>query len=908
MIRPFIIFAALAWAPLAQGQPLTLDFLPPEVEARDMCVPSAPRPGTERIGAKTDEAELTDEERIRFLRRDIRNYMAEDADRYFDFVATLIDRRATLDDTFTPVDAIFAKIDLMVRAGRTEQLFSEGLIDALHARRGELTNTQLVELARFYGDGTGVVTDRALSQDLIREAAYGGNATALFEIARLEQAGTLVDGWDAPLDLTVTMAFGGILGAMDQGVCRRASRIAQAYLQGDVVRANPALAMAWFRFAADLGGAEAAWRVVEFHLNAEAATKDNEELRRYLRQAVRLGFTVDDDAASALLASGAVEAQELEDLLGFNYSQDGRRTRIAIPDLLQLDVVRPDKEVSEDSPYNIYLRELAALPTAPGRVFDQLAVEVLLRKGRWAGEAEALALLEEGTRRGDERAQRRLAGMLVRYRDDATTIARVDTLLADLIARFGTEAAMHDLDTLYRCQVNDAPRLDRAEPWAAAYRATGHGGIQISAPDLLALSPDRDPETLALIQSMALDRRVAMMAAHTQRVQSSGLPSQSAARYWAAAINRSHQALEEFAELEFDLATSPTERDLAVELMRRVALHNGVTTALELGMTLVEYNGRAPDIADQIEAQLTLAGNRGEGAAIRLLSRLQTNTRSEAEVFAQFADIIDARGDFLALMFAMPHVTPAKVDDYIDRAVSLMNCGTKDAAELADAYTIHNDAALAFHWQRIGLTFEGGHVLSKLRLSNSQVAYFDEGSAPDPVAQASRDLTEGDPAALLRLVQLTANPDLPTYDADAAIEHFLAAVQRSDEQGTAQLAALYRAADPAVRTGVDRRIDIAAVLTRAAQVGDAASAFELGMLLRDRAVTGADLGMSLNWLEVAAKQGHRDAMFEAAYAHGLGLGGASDADAAQDWLAQAETAGHPDAAAFARMLSLREEP
>src|SRR5690606_34146164 len=148
--------------------------------------------------------------------------------------------------------------------------------------------------------------DRAFAQELIREAAYGGNANALLEIARLAGQGALIEGWDAPLDLTVTMAFGGILGALDSGVCRRAERIAQAYLKGDVVKANPALALAWFRFAADMGRAESAWRVVEYHLNADAAQKDNIEMRRYLEQAVRRGISLSDDQQAVLVASGAV--------------------------------------------------------------------------------------------------------------------------------------------------------------------------------------------------------------------------------------------------------------------------------------------------------------------------------------------------------------------------------------------------------------------------------------------------------------------------------------------------------------------------------------------------------------------------------------------------------------------------
>ena len=335
-------------APMAQAQTVTLDFLPPVMEPRDICF-SAPRAAEpDDLEVEGSDTELTDLDRIRYLRRDISRHMAEDADGFFDFIDALITRQGELDPDFTPVDQVLARIDLWLRAGRLEGLREAGLIEDLRARVGEMTNNQRVTLARFYTEGLGVAQDRAFAQELIREAAYGGNARALLEIARLAQDGTLVEGWDAPLDLTVTMAFGGILGALDSGVCRRAEQIAQAYLKGDVVTRNPALAQAWFRFAADMGRAESAWRVVEYQLNADAAQKDNEALRRYLAQAVRLGIAVNDAQQAAIVGSGAISAEDLAAMLGFNHSEDGRRTVRAIAPHLPHDRPAPSKATGSD--------------------------------------------------------------------------------------------------------------------------------------------------------------------------------------------------------------------------------------------------------------------------------------------------------------------------------------------------------------------------------------------------------------------------------------------------------------------------------------------------------------------------------------------------------------------------------
>lgn len=915
MLRPhsrlaqpvFGLITALVLTPVAgfgQSGPITLDFLPPSIAPRDVCNILPELEGAEIPTLEGDDEELKDIDRVRFLRRDIRTHMAEDPIGFFEFIDALLVRRADIDEKFSEIDATFARIDLMLRAGREDTLREAGLIDGLRDAVPDMTSGQRVQLARLYTDGIGVTPDLAFAQVLLREAAYGGNALALLEIAQLENQGTLVEGWDAPLDLTITMAFGGILGTLDTGVCRRAERIAQEYINGDIVAANPALALAWFRFAADMGGADASWRLVEHHLNADAAEKDNVELRRYLEQAVRLGVSVDEGTAAKLVSSGAIDEPDLQTILGFNHSQDARRTSAAIAPLLELVVNIDELEPDEDGLYLQYLREIVQMPEAPGRVYDRLAGEIMIRKGRWAGEAEAMALLEQAVARGDGNAQHRLAQMLMRYRDEPAQVARAESLLMEVVSRHGMAQGMRSLDWLYRCQVNDAPRLTQADQWQAAYFASGHASVSISANDLLALSPDRSPEAIAKIQSLALDGRIQMVASQAQRMQANPLAAAATLRYWAQVVNRSDQTLEAFAELEFELATTPAERDLAIEIFRRIYLNNGVTTALDLAIALVEYNARDPQVADEIEHLLTMAGNRGEGGAIRLLSRLQADVRSEAEVYAQFADAIEARGDFLAMMFAIPHIAPTQVDDYIDRAVSLMNCGTKDADELGDAYAIRGDGALSHHWREVGLHFDGGHVLSKLRLSNRQVRWFDDGAAPDPVARALTDLAAGDPAARMRLVNLTADANLPTYDIEAAVTHVLAAVNGEDAADITNIARIYRSTSEELRAALDGKIDLNQILKTTAQSGDMDAAHALGLRLRDNAEGADDLTQSLEWLEAAAARGHRDAMYQVGYALGFGLGRPADLVGAVEWLNQAAGLGHSEAERLAKTLRI----
>ena len=876
--------------------PLTLTFLPPEMAPRDLCNrPAAAEPEVDET-VDGGREELTDPQRIEFLTADIRAWQRRDADLHFDFIDALITRRAEIDPDFAGIDETFARIELHVAAGRIAALDDSGMVAALAAQGEALGNGDRVALAQYYRMGLGVEQDRAHAQALILEAAYQGHAGALLEIAQLQRQGRLVEGWTAPLDLTVTMAFGGILGEMTPGICTRAERIAGEYLKGELVAFNPEVALAWRRFAADLGGADAAWRVVEHHLTAPDDRKDIAELRHYLRRAIGLGRGLSESEADNLAASGLIPPEELAAILGESV---GASPRSALLPWLELDIRVDGEDSDDDGPYLQYLREIARIDSAPGAVFTRLASEVEIREGRWAAEDEILALLEEATRRDDPQGMQDLAGRLVRYRDDPERLGRAEALLLETIDRHGMASSMARLDGLYRCQAPGAPRLSEAAFWAEAHAATSHGTLTVSATDLIALDRWKDPEAIARIQTQGLAGRPNALADQAQRVQSGGLLAPTALRFWADRLDNSDQALEAFAELQFELATSPAERAEAVEFFRRVYLNNGVTTALDLAIALIEDNGRDPAIAAEIEDLLTRAGNRGEGAAIRLLMRLQADRAPEAAIYAHFADVIEARGDFLALMVALPHLPDDRAADYVNRAVSLMNCGTKDVDELGDAHALRGEAEASWHWRQVGLAMEHGHVLSKLRLSDAQMAGFDTGAAPGPEQVAARVRTEGGEMAHRRLHLLAGDPDSAAYDPRAAAAELVAGVAAGDL--TWALSA-YHHATPELREIVAGEIDVVEMLREGAAGGDRQAAYELGMILRDTARDAGDLARSARWLELAATAGHDGVMVELGFALGLGLGVERDPVQALDWLDRAAAANHPRADGLARMI------
>lgn len=909
MTRLPLILAALLALPLpAAARTLDLAFLPPAVEPQDLCIPAAdePPPDDPNIGRGQDD--LTDALRLRFIIRDIRRLQAQDADRWFDFILTLIDWRARLDPRFTAIDAELARIDLYIDAGRLAQLRAEGRIDRLRAPGVKLDNAQKMAFAQFWLNGIGVDPDVPYAQSLIREAAYGGNPEALMSIARMDLRGEPMPQWDAPLDLTVTLAFGGMLGPMNAGICAHAERIAREYTDGEVVTPNPDIAYAWYRFAADLGGGQAAWRVVEYHLNAPAGRKDNAELVRYLKLAVARGITLDDAQVGAVKSAGAVDEAELTRILGFNHSADRTGGRASVIPYLQLSVNLDGEKADEQGPWLAYLRELAQLDTAPGFVFTALANETMVRRGRWAAEREAMDLLETAVLRDDAEGMQLLAEMLMRYRRDPGNVARAINLLTAAVERHALAPALRDLDRLYRCQVPDAPRLSEAGLWARYWRGSAGDTVDVSPGDLISLDPYKKPEMLAELQTQALDGRPASAAGFMERLQRDPLVTDGALRLWARRTNLSDKTMEEFARTGFAVAATSAERDLAVEFFRRVYLNNGVTSALDLSVALVEDSGRDPKVAQEIVRMLTQAGNRGEGNSIRLLSRVLAGQRPARDIYDEFAAVIEERGDFLALMFAIPFVDAANQQDYFERAVSVMACGTKDADELGDAATIMGNAELTDRWRRIGLVMDYGHVLSKLALSDAQMALYAKGRAPDAVEVQERNLAEGDEPARRNLFTLTADPDLPGYDPQAAAGHLLAILSSGRPDDAAWVIQTFRTAPPDLRAAVQAQTDMATVFRSAAERGDVTAMLELALILRAGAETADDLRNSARWLESAAKGGNVAAMAEYGRVLALGLGVAADRAMGLSWLDQAGQAGDAAAADLARALRVGTAP
>ena len=890
----------IALAVPAQAERLALSYLPPDLPPSNVCNadPETREEGELQDGdlevvAPGDES-LDNAERVRFLMRDIRALSAEGAAEWSGYIEALIDWRAEIDARFNDVDADFARAELLIKAGRIEALVERGVIAGIAAKADEITNNQRVALARYLRRGIGVEADPAAADALLVQAGFAGSSGALIAIVRRAMAGDPVVGWDLGLEETATLAFGGVVGQLNRGLCGRAERMARAYLSGDILERNEQLAYAWRVFAADMGGAQAAWRVVEHHLNGTAPRADHATLMHYLNQAIAGGVVVSAEDMEALVDSGSTTEAELREMLGRRLVAQGRSGRRSAANFFELqnnpivDGFAPESDLSR------YLGEALEIPDAPGVMYTRLAREVLVRQGRWAGEADARRLLEDAVARGDADAHVLLARLKSRYRDDVAEMNGAEQLLLAAVSRHAHAPAMQALDHHYRCRVADAPRVTDAGFWADQYRASGVAAVIVSSGDVAKMHAGLEPTTVARIQSDAVRNHAASKANLLQMLQSDPLISDETLRYWAARVGSSDSALEDFVIQEYDLAATPAARDRAIALFRRIYLDVGQSISLDLAVALVEHAGRDPEVATEVRGLLERSARRGEGAAIRLLQRL-TNA-DPREVFETYGAIIEQRGDFLAMMFASPFVPDETFGDYMNRAVSVMNCSSKDVAELADAYAARDMVDEAGRWLQVGLALEGGHVLSKLGLTDRQGNAFASGLPR--VVEGGVGPDEAARRAFLRV----SDPFERSFDVDEAAGLLIAILDGADSQARVWGLEQFGRVDERIQRAVTQRFDLAEAYEKAANEGEATAQFEYAMYLRRQAETPEDLTASAEWLLAAAEAGQAEAMTEYGFALGFGLGVEKDEKLALIWLQKAQGLGSLRARDLAHML------
>ncbi len=900
--------AALSFAlgTVAQAAPVALVFEPPQIDAQPICMPRDP---DEKLIARWSDWDGVSVEgwQTSNVERDLRRLMEIDPAEWSATALAAIDLLPSIDPGYDDTKKLLSRINLLVSAGRLDDLRDLRLVPTLMDSNAEQSPRLQKALSDFLRFGIGVEADPERGLQLLVAAGYGGNADALLELVSLQLAGKKVEGWDIAPDMAVTMAFGALVGQLDPQICDRVTRIAREYKNGDIVAADMGLSERWYRFAADLGDTNAAWKVAEFHLRSEAVVKDNAVLLKYLTMAADGGSDFAKVSLGRIYEIGALVPQDLERAAALYSEAAASGDRGALIRNALFLQSRAKKDPAVRPAYLAALDALVAVDRAPGWAYIAAADEAMRAKGRWAGEADAIALLEQAAAQNDGIAIQRLVELKMRYATTPETFYPVVDELIRVVQTQGKIAPMADLQTAFTCRAPNAPQIEEATYWRDVEKATGTDTVDFGPEDLLDLARAHDPLKLARLQSQALSGRSTALAQYITLIEEGDF-SVVQQDFWDDYATRFPNALQARGRLALKLAKTDDERAEAISLFREAIASGDAVAGLYLAEALLDDGEITAEDRKESTAALLPLANAGRGAAMSLLPLAAPDVYPDLDaVFAAFEDAIEQGGDFDALLIALERMDdPAKKADYLQRAITATACTFEDTIRFANFFGKQADAANFAKWLSISETLA---EQDGWRLTQMADALQNFGTPADD-ARAEAFLrtaaAAGNQTAMQRLLTRHAKSGTPNYNPAYAADLYVSLIEQTAAGNLRGMLTRLDAEEPEIKAAVYARVDTESLYKAAAVAGDPQAMREYALILRDDAATPAEVAESTKLLAQASELGDVEAMVEYAISLTFGVGIKASQTEALVWLQRAAERGNERAVTLVTTLNLSE--
>ncbi|MCE0506965.1 hypothetical protein LR948_16465 [Roseivivax sp. GX 12232] len=896
------LWAVAGLAPGAQAAPIDVTFAPPEIEARAVCAPRPPgHVLTERWADWQGQG--FDGRPVALVRRDLRLLRQRDAEGWFETISAAQDLLRAEVESYGPTDQMLDRLDLLMAADRMEAAREEGLFEALLEAAETGPIKAKIMAAELLLAGEGLEADRPRAIALFREAAYGGHPTALLQMARLASEGAEIGDWNIDPEVAVTMAFGARIGEVDALVCDRINQIAGEYRDGEVVTRNPALAEEWYRLSASIGGANAAWDVAQYHLDAQEIDKDNAVLLDHLEQASDFGLTFAMAEYAQILNRGALTDRDSARARDIYERAAGYGDRTALTRLAGMARAENDGSEADLTRVITRLTALTELTDPPAWAFVQRGDAYLARDGRWGGAEAALADFRRAAEidGSDHAAELRLARLNLRAIEDRQDFLDVTSALRNVVRANGRTGPMEDLQTAHMCRGPAAPQPQEAAYWAGMEQFSGDETVELSAEALARVDRETAPLVYAKLQSQALNARARSLA-HFDAVtqEDRGLaPLRGLARAQGAQV---HVARAQVAETRGEMQ--------AAREHLRAAIAAGEGGAR---MRLIEHLRDADPSEETRARMLELAralAAEGQGQAIEILIA-EDPALDAAGAWAKYREAIARNGDFAGLIFALPYLAEegAPLGPQLGRIRSLADCSAEGALRFAEALQALDETERAQHWLEIARSQAQG---SGWRLVSLADAILEEGFYETPMPRAEElyraAIELGYPQGMRRLLSLRQEGriEMPAPEATDLWVDFL---RDAPIDEVASGLNLLDYSDAEVARAVRDRVDTRALYETAAEKGNPLAQLELARILRDEARGPEEMARYGSLLRAAAGQGNAEAMFLLSQAYAYGIGVDRSQSRSDDWLFRAAEAGHAPAQSTARMIdNARTEP
>jgi TPR repeat protein len=893
----------------ASAAPIAVTFEPPVIEASPVCVPRADKAEVVRRWQEWDGRTLPFNGDTNAIRDDLRFLVQASGAEALDTVWRAIDVLHATNPDYIETDVLLDKADHLIDLGLLDRLSEEKLIDAILAGPAA-TSARAQQVAGFaLLNGTGIAKDEKRGLELLVSSAYSGNANALLELARRGSEGEVIAGWNIEPTLAITLAFGALVGEIDPQICERINRIANRYRLGDLVQQDTALAERWFRLSADLGDAPAAWQVAQFHLLAEGMEKDNDVLLRYLTQAADAGLGYAAASLGRMYDRGGIV--EREPLLSRAYLTKAA----ALGDrngLIWLAAL--DEKESDGSPATLErlrksLEAVANLGNPPAVALVKLARIHMQTEGRWAAEAKVRALmaraLEVESANEDAallRAELDMRSMRTRQ-DFLEIVARLESLVAD----GGSTDAMTRLQAAFLCQSPDAPEAERYAYWREVEAVAANATVEMTDAEIEQFVKNPDPLVVAEIQGQALYGREESVALYLE-LQERAIEAGTISQFPAIPETDLVRAGDEAVVTRMRLQTRSEPVVDAISILREATARGDQTARMELARALLSVPEIDGPMIAEARSLLEPAAAAGLGLAIKMLESVRALEGGDpATIWPEYREAIEQRGDFHALVYALPKLNDhALIDEYLIRARAVVDCRAPGILSLADTLAQMGRMDDALRWLSIAEVASEGIDWIAVDIADSYRQIATPEADEKAMALLKRASTNGRRDAVRRLLEIAEADDAAPKTAAAQAALYVDLIGSTNADSVALVLRKLRTADPEVRELVAGQIDIAELYAVAADAGDAVAQYEHAMNLRSRADSAETLEQSTRYLTLAAEQGHARAMLELSEAYAVGLGTAPSIDASRQWLRRAAAAGSKEAIELVRLADVTE--
>lgn len=878
-----------------QAGSVAIEFLPPKVDVKPVCVQRAPDNEVIDRWVSWDRKSLPKME-LWLVQREAQRLRDIDAELYFPVISRMMELLPGLDGDMKPQEMEADKITLYLRAGKIDELKNAGTIDAFVAGAEGGSPKDLDLAAELILNGVTDKKDTTKALSYLVNAAYGGNPNALLQLAKRNLDGESIEDWTVDPSLAITMAFGAMVGKLDSGICDRVARIAREYEKGDVVQSDRRISEAWLRFAADLGDGNSAWKVARYHMESSDIRKDNAVLMHYLKFAADHGVVAAQSELGRVYEVGAIVSKD------FVKSEYYYRQAVAAGHRSSL--IRLANLYSESGgqgargKYIRALNELASLNDAPGWVFARLANLAIDTDGYWKSRDQASELFKKGAERRDMTSMHSLAAIRLGSTGGGNFDEGINLLLA-LLDNFGRTDTMNDLRDAYLCHAPDGPRLKEAAYWATSAKGTKGGAWSVEDIENLAHRPDTS--AAALLQSGALNGQPKLIAAYVWYLKAIGT---DANKEWADRLSKNPDAEAAYAALMLEAAgDDANKKRVALERFLAATEKGSSTARIGASELILTSFTDDPKLMASAEANLRVEAQNGNGRAMQLLA---TKFAAPGEVYQTYLPSITDRGDADALIFAARQVgDEGAKQKYLLRAQSVMDCSFDAALQMAQAYSNLDQPGKVRDWMNVGEAFSEGKPWRARLLAEA----YASGASAEARENATRlfeiAASAGDAKAEQYLLKTYTDKQSQQFSPEKATELMVDIIKHAPAGRVATRLTSLARSHKAVYQLVLGRIDLISIYERSADAGDPVGMREFAKLKLATNTRPEDAANATDLFQKAADRGDAESMVLLAQNYAYGIGTQPSLPQAKSWLEKAARLGNKQANEMLAVMAMK---